>query len=135
MVNKIIIIGRVGKDASLRYTPSGVANASFSVATSESWKDKENKKQEKTEWHNVIAWRKLAEICGEYVTKGMLVYIEGKITYRSYEDKGGVKHDITEIVADTMKMLGGGKAKQEKEQIQPPDKSIGGIGNEDDCPF
>jgi single-strand DNA-binding protein len=116
MVNKVILVGRVGKDAVMRYTPGGAAQANFSMATTETWKDKAGAKQEKTEWHQIVAWQKLAEICGEYVTKGMLLYIEGKISYRQWDGKDGTKHYITEIVAGVMKMLGGGQKKEDKPQ-------------------
>ena len=90
-----------------KYTPSGVAVATFSIATSESWKDTDGNQQEKTEWHNIVAWRKLAEICGEYLKKGKKVYLEGKLQTRNYE-KDGVKRYVTEIVADQLIMLDGG---------------------------
>jgi single-strand DNA-binding protein len=104
-INKIILIGNLGQDPELRYTSSGVAVASFSMATSESWKDQDGNAQEKTQWHKLVAWRKLAEIVGEYLKKGSKVYVEGRIQYRSYDDKNGVKRDITEIVVDQMLML------------------------------
>jgi single-strand DNA-binding protein len=104
-INKIILIGNLGQDPELRYTSSGVAVASFSMATSESWKDQDGNVQEKTQWHKLVAWRKLAEIVGEYLKKGSKVYVEGRIQYRSYDDKNGVKKDITEIVIDQMLML------------------------------
>jgi len=116
MVNKIILVGRVGKDPVMRYTPGGAAQANFSMATTETWKDKAGAKQERVEWHQIVAWQKLAEICGEYVTKGMLLYIEGKISYRQWDGKDGTKHYITEIVAGVMKMLGGGQKKEDKPQ-------------------
>jgi single-strand DNA-binding protein len=106
-LNKVQLIGNLGKDPELKYTPSGVAVATFSIATSESWKDQEGNQQEKTEWHNIVAWRKLAEICGEYLKKGKKVYLEGKLQTRNYE-KDGVKRYITEIVADQLIMLDGG---------------------------
>jgi single-strand DNA-binding protein len=105
-VNKAIIVGNLGKDPELRYTPSGDAVCTFSVATSERYKDKSGQQQEKTEWHNIVVWRKLAEICGQYLHKGSQVYLEGKITSRSYEKKdGGGTAYISEIVCDQMKML------------------------------
>ena len=116
MVNKVVLVGRIGKTPEIKYIQSGAAVANFSLATSETWKDKSGAKQEKTEWHNVIAWNKLAEICGEYLSKGMLVYIEGKLTTRTWEDKQGGKRQTTEIIADTMKMLGGGKPKEKHEE-------------------
>ncbi len=105
-VNKVILIGRLGKDPEIRYTPSGVAVANFTIATSEEWKDRESgQKQERTEWHRIVAWRRLGEICGEYLRKGSHVYIEGKLQTRSYEDRDGNKRYITEIVASNMQML------------------------------
>jgi len=106
-VNKVILVGNLGKDPELRYTPSGAAVASFSLATSERFKDRNGEMQEKTEWHNIVAWRQLAEICGKFLHKGKQVYIEGKIQTRSYDDRDGNKRYITEIVADQMQMLGG----------------------------
>jgi single-strand DNA-binding protein len=105
-VNKVILVGNLGKDPELRYTASGTAVANFSLATTERFKDRDGNSQEKTEWHNIVAWRQLAEICGKYLTKGRQVYIEGKIQTRSYEDRDGNKRYITEIVADQMQMLG-----------------------------
>jgi len=135
MVNKIILVGRVGKDVAMRYTPSGVMQASFSMATTETWKDKAGTKQEKTEWHNIVAWQKLAEICGEYVTKGMLLYIEGKVTYRQWDGKDGAKHYITEIVAGMMKMLGGGQKKEEKPQESQQAGQPAAGQDDDQIPF
>ncbi len=105
-VNKVILVGNLGKDPELRYTPSGTPVATFSLATSERYKDKSGQQQEKTEWHNIVAWRGLAEICGKFLHKGKQVYIEGKIQTRSYDDKDGNKRYMTEIVADNMQMLG-----------------------------
>lgn len=100
-VNKVIILGFLGKDPETTYTPSGSCIAKFSIATSEKSKDKEI-----TQWHNITAWGKFAEICGEYLKKGKQVYIEGRIEYRTWE-KDGIKHNATEIIADKMVMLGG----------------------------
>lgn len=106
-LNKATIIGHAGKDAEVRYTGTGTAVASFSVATTESWKDKNSgQTQEKTEWHNVVAWDRLGEICGEWVKKGTQVYIEGRIQNRSYDDKDGNKRYTSEIVAKEMILLG-----------------------------
>jgi len=105
-VNKVILVGRLGKDPELRYTPSGTAVVTFSMATTENYKDRDGQKQEKTEWHNIVAWRQLAEICGKFLHKGKQVYIEGKIQTRSYDDRDGNKRYITEIVVDQMQMLG-----------------------------
>jgi single-strand DNA-binding protein len=107
-LNKAQVIGNAGKDAEVRYTGTGKAVASFSVATTDSWKDKTSgQMQERTEWHNIVAWDRLAEICGEYVKKGTRVYIEGKIQNRSYDDKDGNKRYISEIVAHDMMLLDG----------------------------
>lgn len=107
-LNKVMLIGNLGKDPELRYTSGGVAVATFSLATNESWKDQDGNLQERTEWHNIVAWKKLAEICGEWLKKGKKVYIEGRIQTRSYDDKNtGAKKYITEIVAENMIMLDG----------------------------
>lgn len=107
-LNKVMLIGNLGKDPELRYTTSGVAVATFSLATNESWKDQDGNLQERTEWHNIVAWKKLAEICAEWLKKGKKVYIEGRIQTRSYDDKNtGQKKYMTEIVADNMIMLDG----------------------------
>ena len=104
-LNKVMIIGRLGKDPEMRYTADGVAIANFSIATSEDWKDKNTgEKREKTEWHRIVAFRRLAEVCGEYLTKGKQVYIEGKLQTRAWE-KDGVKRYTTEILADKMQFL------------------------------
>jgi single-strand DNA-binding protein len=105
-VNKVILIGRVGRDPEVRYIPSGVPVATFSVATDESFKSKNGEQQQHTEWHKVVAWNKLAEICGEYLTKGKLVYIEGSIRSRQWEDQSGNKRTSYEIIARNMQMLG-----------------------------
>lgn len=105
-LNKVQLIGNLGRDPELKYTSAGVAVATFSIATSDSWKDQEGNTQERTEWHNIVAWRKLAEICGEWLKKGKRVYIEGRLQTRSYE-KDGVKKYTTEIVADQLIMLDG----------------------------
>ncbi len=107
-LNKVQLIGNLGKDPELRYTTSGVAVTTFTIATNESWKDQDGNLQERTEWHNIVAWRKLAEICGEWLKKGKKVYVEGRLQTRSYDDKNGVKKYVTEIVADDLIMLDGG---------------------------
>ena len=105
-LNKVQLIGNLGKDPELSYTPSGVAVAKFSVATGERWKDQEGNMQERTDWHNIVAWRKLAEICGQYLKKGSKVYIEGKLQTRSWDDKTtGMKRYATDVVADDLIML------------------------------
>lgn len=105
MINKAILVGRLGKDPEIRYTPDGAMVTSFSVATDEAWKDKSGEKVQKTEWHRIVTFSKLAEICGKYLAKGKLVYIEGRIQTRSWDDKEGKKHYTTEIIANNMKML------------------------------
>lgn len=104
-VNKVILVGNVGKDPELRYTPSGTAVCTFSMATSERFKNKQGEQQERTEWHNIVVWAGLAEICGKYLSKGRQIYIEGRIQTRSYDDRDGNKRYITEIVANDMQML------------------------------
>ncbi len=107
-LNKVLLIGNLGKDPELSYTASGIAVAKFSIATNERWKDAEGNFQERTEWHNIIAWRKLAEICGQYLKKGSKVYVEGKLQTRSWDDKNsGQKRYATEVVADDLIMLDG----------------------------
>jgi single-strand DNA-binding protein len=107
-VNKAIIVGTLGKDPEMRYMPSGSAVANLSIATSEQWKDKQSgETQERTEWHRVAIFGKLAEIAGEYLRKGSQVYLEGKLRTRKWQDKEGKDRYSTEIVADTMQMLGG----------------------------
>lgn len=105
-VNKVILVGNLGKDPELRYTPSGAAVATFSLATTERYKDREGNPQKKTEWHNIVVWRQLAEICGKYLHKGKQIYVEGKIQNRSYEDRDGNKRYISEVVVNEMQMLG-----------------------------
>jgi single-strand DNA-binding protein len=107
-VNKVILIGNLGKDPELRYTPGGQATASFSLATTERWNDKNGQKQERTEWHNIVAWGKLAELVNQYLKKGRSAYIEGRINYRSWDDRDGNKKYRTEIVANQIQFLGGG---------------------------
>jgi single-strand DNA-binding protein len=107
MVNKVILIGNLGADPEVRYTPSGTKVTSFRIATTEKWKDKDGNKQERTEWHQVVTYAKLADVCGEYLAKGKQVFIEGRIQTRSWEDRDGQKRYATEIIASEMKMLGG----------------------------
>jgi single-strand DNA-binding protein len=108
-VNKVIIVGNLGKDPEVRYTGSGEAIANITVATTESWKDKSTgEKKEQTEWHRIVFYRKLAEIVGQYLKKGSAVYLEGKLQTRKWTDKEGAERYTTEIVADSMQMLGGG---------------------------
>jgi single-strand DNA-binding protein len=132
-LNKVQLIGHLGRDPELRYTSSGVAVATFSMATSDSWKDQDGNQQERTEWHTIVAWRKLAEICGEYLKKGRRVYIEGRIQTRSYE-KDGVKKYVTEIVADDLIMLDGGN-RASGEGVPPAASEEAPRAPEDDLPF
>lgn len=119
-VNKVIILGTFGRDPEVRFMPNGEAVANFSIATTESWKDKSGAKQEKTEWHNLVAYRKLAEIIGEYMKKGSSGYFEGRLQTRKWE-KDGVTRYATEIIVDSMQMLGGKR-----------DTQNGGSNNSDD---
>ena len=110
MVNKVILVGNLGRDPETKFLPSGQAVCQFSIATSESYTDKAGQKQEKTEWHRIVAWEKLAEVCGKYLAKGSKVYVEGKLQTREWEDKDGKKHYQTEIVAREVKFLSEKKA-------------------------
>ncbi len=139
MVNKAILIGRLGKDPEVRYTPDGAMVTSFSLATDEQWKDKNGEKVQKTEWHNIVTFGKLAEICGNYLAKGLLVYIEGRIRTRSWEGKDGVKRYTTEITATDMKMLSPkgadrGEARNSTESHYSPFNDNSPLP-EDDVPF
>jgi len=116
-INKVILVGNVGKDPEVRYLDSGVAVANFPFATSEKYKNKQGEKVTNTEWHNIVMWRGLAEVVEKYVNKGSQLYIEGKIRTRSYDDKDGIKRYITEIIGDNMQMLG---RKGDKSSIPPP---------------
>lgn len=146
-VNKVILIGNVGKDPEIRHLDSGVAVANFSLATSESYTAKNGDRISSTEWHNIVLWRGLAEVAEKYVKKGMQLYIEGKIKSRSYDDKDGNKRYITEIYADSMRMLttkdssgtgssgnSGDSAGSVPSSYQEPDIDDSG-GEEDDLPF
>jgi single-strand DNA-binding protein len=106
-VNKVILVGNLGKDPEVRYMPNGEAVCNFSIATTDSWKDKAGAKQERTEWHNIVMYRKLAEIAGEYLKKGSPVYIEGRLQTRKWQTKEGQDRYTTEIISDQMQMLGG----------------------------
>lgn len=119
MVNKVILIGRLGADPEVRYTTDGTMVTSFRMATDETWKTKDGEKTQRTEWHRIVTFRKLAEICGNYLTKGKLVYIEGRLQTRSWDDKEGVKRYTTEIVASNMQMLDSkGQVKESEPQYE-----------------
>ena len=106
-VNKVILVGNLGRDPEVRYMPNGDAVANYSIATTETWKDKQGNRQEKTEWHNIVMYRRLAEIAGEYLKKGSSLYIEGRLQTRKWQDKQGNDRYTTEIIADQLQMLGG----------------------------
>ena len=118
-LNKAILIGHLGKDPEVRYTPAGVAVANFTLATSESW-TKDGQKETRTEWHRIVAFGRLGEICGEYLSKGKQIYIEGRIQTRDWEDREGVKRYTTEIVASQMLMLGSKDSGGPSRQDGPP---------------
>jgi single-strand DNA-binding protein len=155
-VNKVILVGNLGKDPEVRYTPGGQAVANFTIATNEAWTDKSGQKQERTEWHRIVVWAKQAELCGEYLSKGRQVYVEGRLQTREWTNKEGAKQYTTEVVANQVVFLsggdrsgqgrGGGRAAAGSsaggdEFGQPPagfdEASAGGGGKpaEDDIPF
>jgi single-strand DNA-binding protein len=107
-VNKVILVGNLGADPDMRYTPSGQGVCELRVATSESWNDKNGQRQERVEWHRIVVWGKRAEVCSKYLSKGRQVYIEGRIQTRTYDDKDGNKRYITEVIANDVQFLGGG---------------------------
>ena len=138
MINKAILVGRLGADPEVRYTPDGAMVTNFRIATDEQWKDKNGEKVQKTEWHKIVTFGKLAEICGKYLVKGKLVYLEGRIQTRSWDDKEGVKHYMTEIVASNMQMLDSkGQRSAETPLGEPSHAPSGGDAfmPEDDVPF
>ena len=138
-VNKVILIGNLGRDPEMRYTPQENAVCNFTVATNEKWTDKAGQKQEHTEWHRVVVWGKQAEICNQYLKKGKQVYIEGSLTTREWNDKEGHKRSTTEIRARNVVMLGraeggqsaGGRAEGSPAQFSEPDPEF----SDDDIPF
>lgn len=135
-INKVILVGRLGADPQLRYTPSGRASATFNLATNYTWKDNDGNMQERTDWHRIVAWGKLAEVMGEWLKKGSSVYLEGRLQTRNYDDANGVKKYITEVVVNDMEMLGrkgeggsgGGGSEPFPEEPPVPDQ-------DDDLPF
>jgi single-strand DNA-binding protein len=143
-INKVILIGNLGNDPDLRYMPNGEAVCNLTLATSETWKDKSGEKQEKTEWHRLTFYRKLAEIAGEYLKKGAKIYIEGRLETRKWVDKEGITRYTTEIICDKMQMLGGRGDRSESTGAAPRQQG-GGSGKpegkgdfdnfEDDIPF
>jgi len=141
-VNKAILIGHLGKDPELRYTQSGKAVASFTLATNERWTSQDGQKQESTTWHNIVAWGKQAEVIKEYLGKGRQIYIEGRIANRSYDDKDGNKRYVSEVVVQNFQFLGsrGDSADSGTGPSSPPDADLpsppaGEAGDDDDLPF
>lgn len=139
MINKVTLIGRLGKDPEVRTLESGSRVANFSLATSEKFKDKSGEKKEETQWHNIQAWGKLVDIIEKYLSKGDLIYLEGKIKYRQWESEEGTKY-ITEIVAYSMQMLGSKQSSEAQTDAEVADQSPTkpqpeGEGTQDDLPF
>lgn len=137
-LNKVHLIGRLSRDPETRYLSSGDAVTNITLAVSETWKNKDGEKQEKTEWIKVVFYKKLAEIVGEYCNKGSLIYVEGKISTRKWADKSGNDQYSTEVIADSMQMLGGKpEGKQEQKQSKPINnkQSYGGFDDSDSPPF
>ena len=139
-VNKVILIGNLGKDPEIRTTPQGTSLARFSLATTTTWKDASGAKQERTEWHDIVAWEKLAQICGEYLHKGKMVYVEGSLQTRSWEDQNGQKRYKTEVKASNVVMLSrredgarAGAAREVADAVEAPVAS--GAAYDDDVPF
>jgi single-strand DNA-binding protein len=122
-VNKVILVGTLGRDPEVRYMPSGDALASFSIATNDTWKDKQGNKQERTEWHRISMFGKPAEIAGQYLKKGSSVYLEGRLQMRKWSDKEGVERQTTEVVADRMQMLGGSRPSETSASAVPQSES------------
>jgi len=132
-VNKVILLGRLGSDPELKYIPSGAPVANFNIATTEGWIDRNNEKQRRTEWHRIVAWGKLAEFCGEYLSKGRLVYIEGRLRSRTWEDRNGNQRTTTEVNATDIVLLGR-RPEEAPEEALPETPEEGEITNED-IPF
>lgn len=135
-VNKVILIGNLGKDPELRYLPSGQSVAKFPLATGMRWKDKNGQLQDRTDWHNIVVFGRTAEVCNEYLKKGSPIYLEGRVQTRSYDDRDGNKRWITEIIGQSVNMLG----KKDETEVevpetvdQPPDEE--GKATDDDLPF
>ena len=132
-VNKVILLGHLGKDPELRYLPNGTVVCNFSLATSETWKDSDGEKKDRTEWHSLVAFGKLGEICGEYLSKGKQVFVIGKLQTDSWKDKDGNQRSATKIIISEIQLLGGtGKREQKKEDRQPEDDPLEG---REDLPF
>jgi single-strand DNA-binding protein len=131
-VNKIVLVGHLGADPESRFTPSGVAVSTFNMATNESWKNKEGEYEDRTEWHRIVLYGKAAETASEYMKKGQLAYVEGRIRTRSWEDKDGMTRYTTEVLGDRFTMLG---RKSENKSTAAPAEAGAGGGDDDDLPF
>jgi single-strand DNA-binding protein len=134
-VNKVILIGNLGRDSELRYTPGGAAVATLNMATTEVWNDKQGQKQEKTEWHRIIVWGKQAESLQEYLTKGKQIYVEGRLQTRQWDDKDGNKRYTTEIKADRITLLGGGGGGGRSSMDRGGGSTGGGGGGSEEPPM
>jgi len=138
-VNKVILVGHLGRDPELRYTPSGTAVANFTLATNDAWTDKAGEKQERTEWHRIVVWGKQAEIAGEYLTKGKQIFVEGSLQTREWNDKEGNKRQTTEVKAQRLIMLGRGEGRSEASGMSRGGGEIDAGAepqvSEDDIPF
>jgi single-strand DNA-binding protein len=142
-VNKVILVGNLGANPEMRFTQGGQAVANLRLATTERWTDKNGQRQEQTEWHRVVVWGKQAEICGQYLTKGRQIYVEGRIRTRQWQDQQGQKRYTTEVVAQTVQMLGSraeGGPREDTSVAAPPDEVVNGNndfggGPDDDIPF
>lgn len=141
MVNKVILVGNLGRDPEVRTTPSGQPVATFSVATNRRWKDRDGNRQEQTEWHNIVCWGRQAEIAGQYLTKGKQIFVEGRLQTRSWDDREtGEKKYKTEIVCDNFQMLGqrgdgGGADSYTRPPAAPPSQVADAGPEDDDIPF
>ena len=137
MVNKVILIGNLGKDPELRYTPNQKAVTSFPLATTERWKDQNGELQKKTEWHNIVVWGKQAEVVSNYLKKGRQAYVEGRIQTRPYDDKNGIKRFRTEVIAQQIRFLGrkGDEISEEPEELVESDIESPAQEEEEDLPF
>ena len=140
-VNKVILLGRLGQDPELKYTPSGSAVCNFSIATTENYTDKSGQKQERTEWHRIVVWGKLAELCNQYLAKGRQCYVEGKLQTRSWDDQNQQKRYTTEIIASRVQFIGGqsqstdSSHSQESEQGDMFNQEYNSNFTDDDIPF
>lgn len=128
-VNKVILVGRLGQDPELRYTQSGTPVCNFSMATSEQWTDKQGQKQERTEWHRIVVWGKLGELCNQYLAKGREAYVEGKLATRKWQDQNGQDRYSTEVESNSVQFLGGAPSNQQNQQQRPQGNAQAPQGN------